>query len=85
MQTSTMRNGYKRELARAEAKNNKRDIALFKGFLDGLVEEEKNITFRLKNSEFQDLSDFDIQNDLISELTDLGYNGYHTNKEVAIF
>ena len=85
MRISVMRTGYKRELERAESKKDKRDVELFQGFLDGLVEEEKNIISRLKSSEFQSLSDFDIQNDLISELTDLGYNGYHTNKEIAIF
>lgn len=84
-QISTMRNGYKRELERAKANNNKRDVELFQGFLDGLVEEEKNIISRLKSSEFQSLSDFDLQNDLVAELTGLGYNGYHTNKEIAIF
>lgn len=39
----------------------------------------------LITSEFQLLSDYDLQNDLISELRSIGYDGYTTNNEIALF
>lgn len=39
----------------------------------------------LKNTQFQSLSDFELQNALISELREKGYQGYITTKEIAIW
>jgi len=50
--------------------------------LDNLEEE---LTEKLKKSEFQMLSDFDLQNVLLDELKSLGFNGYETKNEIALF
>lgn len=50
------------------------------------LENRKNeLIDNLVRCEFQTLSDFDIQNELVSELTSLGFSGYKTINEIAIF
>lgn len=39
----------------------------------------------LRMEEFQTLSDFETQTDLVNELKSLGFDGYVTNNEVALF
>lgn len=65
----------------AKAKNKK----LFVNFLKNVENEAKDIENRLINQEFQSLSDFETQNELINELKSLGYNGYITKNETVIF
>ena len=77
-----MKRDYTRFLENATKKS---DIALWTAQLEGLKEEENKIIARLQNQEFQTLSDYDLQNDLVAELTAKGYNGYFTNNEIAIF
>lgn len=36
-------------------------------------------------NEFQDLSDFEFQNILVAELKEMGFDGYYTKNEIAIF
>jgi 8-oxo-dGTP diphosphatase len=43
------------------------------------------LVHNLKKEEFQQLSDYKIQNDLIKELKGLGYDGYRTKNEIAIW
>jgi len=50
-----------------------------------LANEEKNIVANLLRCEFQLLSDFELQNELVSELKAKGYDGYFTTNEIAIF
>jgi N-methylhydantoinase B/oxoprolinase/acetone carboxylase alpha subunit len=44
-----------------------------------------DINRTLAAMEYQQLSDYDLQNDLIAELRALGFDGYTTKNEVAIF
>lgn len=53
--------------------------------IDELKNEENNIISFLFSTEFQPLSDFDRQNELVAELKALGFDGYITNNEIAIF
>jgi hypothetical protein len=46
---------------------------------------EAELTNSLKTDEFQELSDFERQNDLVAELKGLGFDGYETKNEIAIF
>lgn len=43
------------------------------------------ITKRLRNTEFQELSDFERQTSLISEIKALGFEGYTTKNEIVVF
>lgn len=53
--------------------------------IEQLKERENELISFLISTEFQSLSDFQLQNDLVAELTSKGYNGYITKNEVAIF
>lgn len=50
-----------------------------------IANEEKSLESNLIQNEFQALSDFDWQNELIKELRSLGFNSYKTKNEIAIF
>jgi hypothetical protein len=65
----------------------KNDIKLFEGFVANLYNgtEEKEIQKQLHENQFQQLSDFCTQLLLVQELREMGYTGYFTSKEVAIF
>lgn len=58
---------------------------MFQGFIDGLAKEEASIVDGLVSREFQDLSDFELQNTLVAELKSMGFDGYFTKNEIAIF
>lgn len=47
--------------------------------------ETESISNALIHNEFQGLSDFSRQNELIAELRSLGFEGYFTKNEIAIF
>jgi len=81
-QIGTMRRDYTEFMNNATTRA---DRDLFAGFIANLDSEESAIIKRLQLNEFQSLSDFDLQNDLIAELTAKGYNGYITTNEIAIF
>lgn len=53
--------------------------------IEALKNREQELITWLINSEFQSLSDFNRQNDLVAELKKLGYNGYKTKNEIVIF
>lgn len=53
--------------------------------IEDLKNRESELILFLKTTEFQSLSDFDLQNVLIAELKEKGYRGYRTNNEIAIF
>jgi hypothetical protein len=42
------------------------------------------IKLSAKTMDFQNLSDFDIQNDLVAELKKLGFDGYETKNEIVL-
>lgn len=42
------------------------------------------IKLSAKTMDFQNLSDFDIQNDLVAELKNLGFDGYETKNEIVL-
>ena len=53
--------------------------------IDDLKNREQDLISNLFYNEFQPLSDFERQNDLLAELKALGFDGYKTNNEIAIF
>ena len=53
--------------------------------INGLKNRESELIKFLIHSEFQSLSDFNMQNKLIPEVKKLGYEGYFTKNEIAIF
>ena len=77
-----MRRGYTDS---RDSSKTKKDKAMFQGFLDNLANEEANLIGYLHSSEFQALSDFARQNELIAELTAMGFDGYYTDNEIAVF
>lgn len=50
-----------------------------------LKNREDELISNLFCTEFQSLSDFDLQNDLVAELKEEGFEGYITKNEIAIF
>lgn len=50
-----------------------------------LSNRENELVSNLISNEFQPLSDFELQNDLVAELKSLGFEGYTTKNEIAIF
>jgi len=76
-------NDYNRYLAAATKKADKqlwgRQIA------DVKANRKNELAQALISNEFQQLSDFELQNDLIAELRAMGFDGYITANEVAIF
>jgi len=53
--------------------------------IEQLKNRENELISNLISNEFQPLSDFDRQNELVAELKALGFDGYTTNNEIAIF
>jgi len=53
--------------------------------IEDLKNRENELISILEMTEFQSLSDFELQNDLVSELKSKGFNGYITKNEIAIF
>ena len=53
--------------------------------IEDLKKQDVVLTNNLVRNEFQLLSDFERQNELVAELKALGYNGYITKNEIAIF
>lgn len=62
-----------------------RERKMWLNFIVDLNKNENAIIASLKGQEFQDLSDFSRQLELVSELKALGFNGYTTKNEIAIF
>lgn len=53
--------------------------------IEQLKNKEEELITNLFRSEFQELSDFERQNELVAELKALGFDGYTTKNEIAIF
>lgn len=53
--------------------------------IEQLKNREQELISNLFRNEFQTLSDFERQNELVAELKALGFNGYTTKNEIAIF
>ena len=53
--------------------------------IEQLKNSEEELIVNLFRSEFQELSDFERQNELVAELKALGFDGYITKNEIAIF
>lgn len=53
--------------------------------IDQLKNREQELISNLFANEFQPLSDFARQNELVAELKSLGFDGYTTKNEIAIF
>jgi Txe/YoeB family toxin of Txe-Axe toxin-antitoxin module len=53
--------------------------------IEQLKNREQELVSNLISNEFQTLSDFERQNELVAELKALGFEGYNTNNEIAIF
>lgn len=76
------RRDYTRFLNEATSK---KSIALWTKNLKDLENREEELTNTLVSNEFQSLSDYNYQNILINELKSLGFDGYTTTNEIAIF
>ena len=61
------------------------DRKLWAEQIDGLKNREQELISNLFRNEFQSLSDFEIQDELVNELKSLGFDGYTTKNEIAIF
>lgn len=53
--------------------------------INALSNREQELINNLIDNEFQMLSDFELQNVLIAEIKSLGYAGYFTANEIALF
>jgi hypothetical protein len=53
--------------------------------IEQLKNRENELISNLISNEFQPLSDFERQNELVAELKALGFDGYTTHNEIAIF
>lgn len=53
--------------------------------IEELSNREVELASMLECVEFQLLSDFELQNDLVAELKSLGFDGYTTKNEIAIW
>jgi len=63
----------------------KSDKQLWTSMLAGLKNKKVELTATLVSQEFQSLSDFERQNELVAELKSLGFNGYTTKNEIVTF
>lgn len=63
----------------------KKDIELWDKEIANLKNRKSELIDMLKSNEFQGLSDFHYQNILVEELKSLGYKGYLTTNEIALF
>lgn len=63
----------------------KKEAKIWQDNLDKLKGREIERQSFLKSVEYQCLSDFEYQNTLVKELKELGYDGYYTDNEVALF
>jgi hypothetical protein len=61
------------------------DRKMWANQIDQLQNREEEIIANLFSNEFQPLSDFELQNQLVAELKALGFDGYTTENEIAIF
>jgi uncharacterized protein YwgA len=67
-----------------EAKN-KKERKMWVTAISNLKKREDELISTLKADEFQQLSDFSRQNELVAELKAAGFDGYVTKNEIAIF
>jgi DNA-directed RNA polymerase specialized sigma subunit len=61
------------------------DKKMWANQIEQLKNREQELISNLFANEFQPLSDFEIQNELVAELKALGFDGYTTKNEIAIF
>lgn len=73
---------YERYLMNAKTR---KDMKLWTRLLNELEGREQELRSTLRGEEFQFLSDYERQNELVSELKSMGYVGYTTKNEIAIF
>lgn len=81
-EVSVQRRDYTKFLNNAKTKSDKE---LWIRSLKELDNREKELTDILFNQEFQSLSDFERQNQLLKELRKKGYKGYFTKNELVLF
>lgn len=65
--------------------NKSSDRKMWEKQIDNLKNREQELILNLFSNEFQILSDFKRQNELVAELKSLGFEGYKTKNEIAIF
>ena len=73
---------YTRFLNESKTKSDKK---LWMEQIAQLENRKAELVDNLFRCEFQTLSDFDRQNELVNELKSKGFNGYKTKNEIAIF
>ena len=64
---------------------NKKERKMWENAIASLKKREDELISTLKANEFQQLSDFSRQNELVAELKKMGFEGYFTKNEIAIF
>lgn len=79
---STQMRNYTRFMNEAK---NKKERKLWVNAISNLKNREDELISTLKANEFQQLSDFSRQNELVDELKKMGFEGYFTKNEIAIF
>jgi hypothetical protein len=79
---SVMRSDYNGYLNAAKTKSERK---LWTKKIDELKDEEAHLIGQLNQQDFQQLSDFELQIDLVAELKSMGFTGYITKNEIAIF
>ena len=79
---SKQKNDYEKFLRLATTTASKK---MWKKNIEELSTRKEELTNELISNEFQNLSDFNTQNELVAELKALGFEGYKTINEVAIF
>lgn len=62
----------------------KKESKMWKCQIEQLLEREGELESMLIATEFQVLSDFELQNMLVAELKALGFQGYRTKNEIAL-
>lgn len=63
----------------------KKEVALWTKEIEALKGREVELVKALVSNEFQQLSDFDLQNALVAELKAQGFEGYRTANEIVLF
>jgi hypothetical protein len=75
------RRDYTASLAKAKKAKERK---MWEKNLSDLQNRESELVVILRNNEFQTLSDFERQNELVAELKALGFDGYITTNEIAV-
>ncbi|MFV0468661.1 MAG: hypothetical protein ACK5MK_07015 [Dysgonomonas sp.] len=84
--SETVASEYQSYLNHAENADTRSKRKMFLNFANKTLKmRAKELEFYISKRQFQDISDFENQHRLVAEIKALGFSGYQTEKEVAIF